>query len=276
MAYLKLIRPLNVIIAAGAVLVASFIAVGTEVSERDILIPVLLACLAAGLVTAAGNVLNDYSDRETDKVNHPERPIPSGQVAPRSALNYSLALFIISLPVAFVVNIECFLVAALNVAVLVSYEGRLKGKGFSGNLEVSWLTGSIFIFGGLAAYQGDTESLMRTMYLAVLAFFATLGREIAKDIQDVKGDTDRQTLPMKMGVEGAASTAGLSFALAIMFSIPPPFLGVFNYYYLAVVLLADAIFIYCATLLIRNPARTSSMAKIGMVVALFAFLIGGF
>lgn len=275
MAYLKLIRPMNVLIAAGAVFVASFIAVGTEVSQQEVLIPVLLACIAAGLVTAAGNVLNDYSDRESDVVNHPERPIPSGQITPPKALSYSVGLFVLSLPLALVVNVECFLLAVLNIVVLVTYEGRYKRKGIPGNLEVSWLTGSIFIFGGLAAYQGDMESLSRTLYLAMLAFFATLGREIAKDIQDVVGDTDRQTLPRKMGVEAAAQMAGLAFALAVLFSIPPPFMGLMNYYYLALVLVADVIFIYCTTLLIRHPARAGNVAKVGMVLALLAFLIGG-
>ncbi len=275
MAYLRLIRPLNVLIAFGAVFVASFIAVGTEVSQGNVLIPVMLACFAAGLVTAAGNVLNDYSDRESDVVNHPERPIPSGQITPSNALSYSVALFVLSLPLALMVNIECFVLATLNIVVLVTYEGKYKRRGISGNLEVSWLTGSIFIFGGLAAYQGDFENLTRTLYLAMLAFFATLGREVAKDIQDVVGDTDRQTLPRRIGVEPAAQVAGLAFALAVLFSIPPPFMGLMNYGYLAFVLLADVIFIYCTTLLIRNPARASNVAKIGMILALFAFLVGG-
>ena len=270
-----MIRPLNVLIAAGAVFVASFIAVGTEVSQENVIIPVLLACFAAGLVTAAGNVLNDYSDRESDMVNHPERPIPSGQITSANALSYSVALFVVSLPLALIVNVECFLLAALNNVVLVTYEGRFKRRGIPGNLEVSWLTGSIFVFGGLAAYQGDLENLTRTLYLAMLAFFATLGREIAKDIQDVVGDTDRQTLPRKMGVETAAQMASLAFALAVLFSVPPPFMGLMNYYYLAFVLVADVIFIYCTTLLIRNPARASNVAKIGMVLALIAFLVGG-
>ncbi len=275
MAYLRLIRPLNVLIASFAVLVAAFIAVGTQVSERDIIVPVVLAGLATGLVTAGGNVLNDYSDRNTDRVNHPERPIPSGKVSPDNALGLSTMLFILALPVAIVVNIWCFIIAALNIGVLVSYEGKFKRRGFTGNLEVSWLTGSIFIFGGLAAYQGNMEDLSKTLYLAMLAFFATLGREIAKDIQDVKGDLDRMTLPRKMGMKEASQIAGISFALAILFSIPPPFVGLFSYMYLAVVILADVIFIYCTTLLIRNPARSSNVAKIGMVVALLAFLIGG-
>jgi geranylgeranylglycerol-phosphate geranylgeranyltransferase len=266
---------LNVAIAAGAVFVASFIAVGTDVLDRDLLVTVLLACLVAGLVTGAGNVLNDYSDRDTDKVNHPDRPIPSGRVSPRGALSLSVALFLVSLPLAVLINLECLLLAGLNILVLVSYERNFKRKGLSGNVEVSWLTGSIFIFGGLAAYNGDFEAFARTLYLAILAFFASIGREIAKDIQDLGGDIDRMTLPRKVGVKRASRGAAFFFFLAVFLSFEPPFIGLLSFYYLPIVIVADIIFIYSSTLLTRNPARASNMAKIGMIVALLAFLVGG-
>lgn len=275
MVYLKLVRPLNCTLAAAGVLVASVVAIGTRVTEQDYLLPVLLACLIAALVTAAGNVLNDYSDRDTDRVNHPERPIPSGQMSPRNALAYSAILFVIPIPLAYLINTESLLIVALNVLVLVSYERYFKRRGLPGNLEVSWLTGSIFIFGGLAAYKGDFSFFARTMYLALLAFFATLGREIAKDIQDVSGDIDRTTLPRKMGVRGAAQIATICFVLAVLFSFVPPFLGILTWVYVPVVVAADIIFIYCTTLLIRHPGRAGNVAKIGMIVALFAFLLGG-
>ncbi|PKM92058.1 MAG: digeranylgeranylglyceryl phosphate synthase, partial [Euryarchaeota archaeon HGW-Euryarchaeota-1] len=40
----------------------------------------LIAAAAIFLFSSAGNVLNDYFDREIDKINHPERPIPSNRV----------------------------------------------------------------------------------------------------------------------------------------------------------------------------------------------------
>lgn len=275
MVYLRLVRPLNCTLAAVGVLVASVVAVGARVSEQSHLLPVLLACITVALITAAGNVLNDYSDRDTDKVNHPERPIPSGQVSPTNALAYSAILFAIPLPLSYFINIESFLVVVLNVLVLVSYERRFKRRGLPGNLEVSWLTGSIFIFGGLAAYNGEYSLFSRTMYLALLAFFATLGREIAKDIQDVSGDVDRRTLPRRIGVRSAAQISAICFILAILFSFVPPILGILSWYYIPVVVVADIIFIYCTTLLIGRPRKASNVAKIGMIVALFAFLLGG-
>ncbi|MFQ6060366.1 MAG: UbiA family prenyltransferase, partial [Thermoplasmata archaeon] len=200
MAYLKLLRPLNCILAATGVFVASVVTIGLGVLQGSYLLPILIASLSAALVTGAGNVLNDYLDRQTDKLNHPDRPIPSGRISPKAALYYSILLFLVPLPLSLIVRIECFLIVVFNIIVLISYERYFKRRGLIGNLEVSWLTGSIFIFGGFAAYQGNISLLLRTVYLALLAFFASLGREIAKDIQDVPGDIDRQTLPRRMGV----------------------------------------------------------------------------
>jgi geranylgeranylglycerol-phosphate geranylgeranyltransferase len=83
------------------------------------------------------------------------------------------------------------------------------------------------------------------------------------------------TLPRKVGVKSASQSAAFFFFLAVFFSFEPPFFGLLSFYYLPIVIVADIIFIYSSTLLTRNPARASSMTKIGMVVALLAFLVGG-
>ena len=73
-AYLQLLRPANVVTALADVL-AGFAVGGLQNSQ---VLPWLLgatACLYAG-----GIVLNDVFDRETDQVERPERPIPSGRV----------------------------------------------------------------------------------------------------------------------------------------------------------------------------------------------------
>jgi len=47
---------------------------------------VILASVAAALVCGAGNSLNDYLDIETDKLNHPKRPLPRGDLPPYIAV----------------------------------------------------------------------------------------------------------------------------------------------------------------------------------------------
>jgi geranylgeranylglycerol-phosphate geranylgeranyltransferase len=158
---------------------------------------------------------------------------------------------------------------------MVSYETRFKRKGLSGNMIIGWLVASLFIFGGAAAYNSSVQALSRVSWMGLLAFLATLGREIVKDIEDVAGDVDRVTLPMVIGIDKAGFVASAAFVFGVALSPFPFITNVLGAPYLAVVTLADGIFIYCAWISTSNPTLASGTAKFAMIVALLAFLAGG-
>ena len=108
-----------------------------------------------------------------------------------------------------------------------------------------------------------------------MAGLATLGREIVKDIQDMKADADRHTLPQRIGPKKAGIFATLAFAAAVTLSFEPVILGIFGIGYLIIVVFADGIFIYSSIVLFRDPKQGQTWAKNGMLVALIAFLVGG-
>src|SRR4029450_9355617 len=90
-AYFELLRPANVVTALGDVL-AGFAIAGLRHPER---LPWLLlgsCCLYAG-----GVVLNDVFDRDLDRIERPERPIPSGRVSTRHAATLGGALLAIGI-----------------------------------------------------------------------------------------------------------------------------------------------------------------------------------
>jgi hypothetical protein len=62
-------------------------AAGWPAGRRTALLPV-----ASVSLYWAGMALNDWADRELDAVERPERPIPSGRVAPRTALTLAAGL----------------------------------------------------------------------------------------------------------------------------------------------------------------------------------------
>jgi len=250
------------------------VAVGFEKLSSSYLFS-LSAATTAFLFTGAGNSLNDYYDRETDKVNHPERPIPSGIISPQKALNFSIALFFPTLLLSFLINLESFSIVLINLAIMFSYEVLFKKRGLRGNMVISWLVASLFLFGGFSVYGRDVLALRRIASLAILAFLATLGREIVKDIEDMKGDKDRRTLPKILGIKTAAYLASLSFLAAVLLSFAPFLLGILGYPYLLLVLLADAIFIYSAIFSFEKPKLVGKASKYAMLIALLAFLVGG-
>lgn len=274
-AYVTIIRPGNCLIASGAVAVAGLVAVGHSVLEHATLVDLALACCAVFLFVGAGNTLNDYYDYDVDKVNHPDRPIPSGLIARGNALTLAFILFVPTLLLGLLINLESLAVVSISAAVMVSYERRMKRRGFLGNLQISWLVGALFLFGGVAVYDNEAEALLRVTALAALAFLSTLGREITKDIEDLRGDRDRTTLPMSLGPGRSANLAQLFYAIAIVLSLVLFFMGTFGLSYLGLVLVADTVFIASMAYTTSNPPLSSNLSKGAMVLALAAFLFGG-
>jgi len=267
---LGLFRLGNCAMGALGALLAAIVCVGINGLE-DFAVEVILSMAVVVLFTAGGNSLNDYFDRETDKVAHPRRPIPSGGVKPSSAIALSIVLFSSAQLLSFLVNLWSVIIVATSVLVMIGYERLLKAEGIAGNLAISWLTGALFLFGGAAV-----ESLELAWILAALAFLATLGREIVKDIQDIEGDRgSRRTLPMRIGSKRAGIVGSGAFLAAVALSPVPYVLELLGWEYLPVVAAADAIFIYCALIHFKNPEKGQKVAKLAMFVALLAFLVGG-
>ena len=268
--YLNLLRPGNCLMGAIGALLASVICAGLSGVE-DALIDVLLSMLIVIMFTGAGNALNDYFDRETDKVAHPERPLPKGLITPQVALYLSAALFIGTIVLSLIVNLWSFAIVVTSILVMVGYEVLLKAEGLAGNMAISWLTGALFLFGGAAVQRMEVAWI-----LALLAFLATLGREIVKDIQDIEGDRGtRLTLPMRIGRGRAGIVASVAFIGAVMLSPAPYLLDLLSVWYVVGVVVADAIFIYCALIHFADPKKGQRIAKLAMLVSLVAFLLGG-
>lgn len=267
--FAQLIRIGNCAMGVVGLLLAILIATGTSI--LDFWYDVLVGSVVVFCFIAAANALNDYLDREVDKVAHPERPVPSGRISPTVALWVSIAAFVISVGSSLLLsNLESVAIVLVAVVVIILYELRTKAMGLVGNLSIAFLTASLFLLGG--AMVGHIE---RTLDLAAMAFLATLGREVIKDVQDMEADFDRTTLPKRIGKKNAGILASAAFLLAVGLSFLPYLEGVFGWEYLAAVAVADAIFIYSSIVHFQNPKKGQTWAKYGMLVALIAFLIGG-
>jgi len=208
--YLALTRPGNMILTAIAVIAGSFIAAGPEI--MDFQIEVAICCVCSMILVGGGNALNDYNDRETDKENHPERPIPSGSISADTASIYAQALLGSGLLILLFAleNKMPFVIALIGILLLTAYENGLKAAGISGNITVGLMSGAVFLFAGMAVNDPGP-----TLWMFGLAVLATITREIIKDIQDLEGDRDRRTLPACIGIENSMRVAILFLLIAI-------------------------------------------------------------
>jgi len=121
-----------------------------------------------------------------------------------------------------IVSIGIWLVA---IFLLISYEGvrgssGLKHRGLTGNAAIAAAIGMDVIFGA-SAVSGTTDP--KVISLAVMAFFYSLARELVKDIEDMEGDIDRNTIPRSIGVDNARSIAWI-FTMAAFVSLFLPFI----------------------------------------------------
>ncbi len=276
--YLRLFRFGNGLMGIIGVIVGAFIASGLNIT--DYWISISISCLIVFMFMAGGNAINDYIDRDIDKIAHPERPVPLGEISPATAKNLGISMMVLAVSIGILAQVSSLyrdfifwdltsttivIVAAL---LMMFYEILLKQRGFIGNVTIAVMTGMLFLLGGAVC-----NNAFAVIPIALMAVLVNIGREIAKDIEDQTSDEGRNTLPMRIGVKKAASVAAVFFISGVALSLWPLLYGSMSNFYL-LVLAADAMFIYAAIIVFKSAHSAQRIAKIAMIIALLAFVIG--
>lgn len=266
-------RPINVAMVVFGVFV-TLLASLDKIPSLSLLLP---TTLAAAFIAAGGNAVNDYYDVYIDRINRPNRPLPAGKITLRGIWAYAVVLFGLGILAAmFLGSIPVFLLAVINSILLAVYAYRLKKSGFFGDLIISYLVASVFIFAAIPA-----GNLKIGLILAVAAFFTNTAREVLKDLEDIKGDRlfGARTLPVIIGRKHAIIVARSSLIVSILVSPFPYTLGILSYPYLVVALLADGVFAYIVYMLGKSSdlkiiAKTQRLVKFGALFGLIALMAG--
>lgn len=272
---LLLLRPLNCLMMALAVIVAAFIASGgVPAGEGSRL---LLACVSAFALTGAAMVTNDIFDLPTDSINRPSRPLPSGAVSVREAWLYAFTLSALGLTCSAALGWAPLALAATALAVSLAYNAGGKKSGLAGNLMVSFNVALPFIYGPVVVGKLTTTVLV----FWLMVFLANTGRELIKGVADVAGDarTGVRTVAVSKGPE-AACKLGASFVLAaVALSAVPAITNALKQAYAPVVALADAGFLYTSFRVVTRPSPDEALRQKGlmlywMLLGLIAFIAG--
>lgn len=266
---MRLTRPANALVSATGAYVGAILAGAPWMPST----PVGAAMLAAFAFAAAGNVRNDLGDISIDRVAHPQRPLARGSVSLGSARSLALGLYLLALAAGILVSWLGFALVLVAVPLMEGYERWAKARGLPGNLAIALLTGAPFLIGGIAA--GEPANLA-VLSVAALAALATAGREILKDVEDVEADRPwRRTFPMRVGARPAAWVAAAFLVAAVLLSpLPWALETVLGQAYLLAIAAADICFLAAAAVGPRAPGRGQRLAKLGMVAALGALVLG--
>jgi 4-hydroxybenzoate polyprenyltransferase len=208
----------------------------------------ILVVLSTVLIAAAGNVINDYFDQRTDRINKPRDIIVGVHVKRRVAMVVHQAFNLIGLALVFFVawkigQWKLSIVHFFAAGALWFYSVQFKRELIVGNVLVAVLAGLVPLIVGIyeiplliktygaevTAYfkmarpEEDPAIYFKYMFYfiigyAVFAFLLNLIREIQKDMADVKGDMKigARTIPLVYGIKKAKKvTAALIVATMI-------------------------------------------------------------
>jgi 4-hydroxybenzoate polyprenyltransferase len=226
--FLHLIRPANVVTALADVLAGYAVAgVGNRADLRWLLLAT--ACLYAG-----GVVLNDVFDRDVDRRERPERPIPSGKVTVGAAATLGTVLLLAGIGAAARVNPTAAAVAALTAAAILLYDGWSKRFALIGPVNMG-LCRALNLMLGIAVVPHALEQtwMLGALPLVYITAVTALSRgEVHGGRRGVAGFaliSLTVVLSALFGLAGIArSWAGLVLAAVLGWQVLPPFAAVYQ------------------------------------------------
>jgi len=242
--FFKLIRFKNLIIIAFSQILFKYFFLNKSGIALQLTTPLFLLLLFALLfIAAAGYIINDIYDLESDKINKTHAVIIGTKISERTAMKVYIVFNIIGLSLAYYLS---FAINHLNYALLflalafglLKYSQSWKNILILKNVLVAFLVSlSILILGFYDSFPtmnpANAVSQMRVFNIIiayfVFAFLINLIREIVKDIEDLKGDEKRKTRTI-ISVYGLKTTKRIvSFLNAILILLT----AYFTYLYFA-------------------------------------------
>jgi len=172
----------------------------------------LLALLFGPLGTGFSQSVNDYYDRDLDRINEPTRPIPSGRLSEKEALwNWVIVAIIVLLVSGFFAHYlggmrggMIFLLSVFGLIMGYIYSAppfKLKNNvllsapavGISYSL-ITWIAGNLL--------YADLRS--EVVWMAVINAFIAVGLIFLNDFKAIEGDRAQglKSLPVMIGIRG--------------------------------------------------------------------------
>ena len=248
-----------------------------------------LLALSVYSFMASWNALNDYLDLEIDKINRPDRPLPSGRISQSLALIAIILTCLISFVSLFLAgqianamteNFEdwypTIFIWVIALTLLVNYEDDrillgLKNRGLPGNLAISISVGLVVLFGAAGLFEPLNERAVSLFFIGTLY---NLSREIIKDVEDMDGDEGRNTYAMRVGAENARLTSWVILLITLVALLTPFALGIFEL--LHIIFIAPGLFTLMSVkkhIYLAEDTSASRLIKISMTLTMIGLIL---
>jgi len=271
---IELIRPELPFAAGVCVIIGEIIAFGGFPSFQNL----FLGFMWGFFLSSPAMIINDYFDIEVDKINSPNRPLPSGLIQPAAAIALAVVTTLIGMAVSAFIGMTAVLLYIIFWLVGFLYNWKLKEMGLLGNLLVSSSVAITFILGSIAVGEPWNKTVW---ILSLMVFLFDLGEEIAADAMDIEGDKKRdiKSIAILIGKKNALRISALLFVLMIIVSLLPVFLNLLGISYFIIISITDILICFFVIRLLKSRTIEAGRSNIrGMylcgLLGMIAIIIG--
>jgi len=207
--YLDLVRPFTLLppfFVSWFIMFASLIYNDKFYDYSNWWIIITQASFTLAVLNAASNALNQATDKESDMISKPYRPIPRGIVKPDEAQSIAYIFYLFALLRAITINVwfGVFVFLIMLFTVLYSLPPRMKRFLFVNQV---WIAIPRGLFGILASWSVFGDPFQKEpLMIGTIAFIFFVGAMATKDIVDSEADkrTGIRTLINTFGTKKAA------------------------------------------------------------------------
>lgn len=305
MKYLKLVRVHNIFIMALTLYIMRWAIIypilkynGLNLRFNELYFLILV--LSVSLIAAGGYVINDYFDRRTDRINHPESVIVGKKVNRRIAMILHFVLSTLGVMLGILISIlsnhwKYSIIFILISVLLWFYSTTFKRQFLIGNFVISVFTAMVpfivVLFEFPPFLKSNIPDIDHIIYIvsgfAFFAFITNMIREILKDMEDSEGDAEIgcRTLPIILG-KNVSKYIALTFVFITAFSVVLVYTQYLAKLYLIqsdnitkwYIIFLEILLIILAGLILRSKNKkdfhiASSFVKIVMLVGVLYSLV---
>jgi heme o synthase len=218
----------------------------------------IIGGVAAG--SAAADTLTSFNDRDIDAImdRTKGRPIPTGRISPKNALMFGLILTIISLVLAWLINIWALALMVFGLFDnIVVYSKWLKRKSQTNIILGGFSGGAPALIGYVAV---TTQNLEIGLVMASLVFL-WIPTHIWSLALHAKKDYTKAGIPMLPVISGERKSVRIiagTTLLMVIFSILPFFFGQFGLIYLITASIFGVVMVLLSIWLLVRPSEKMS------------------
>jgi 4-hydroxybenzoate polyprenyltransferase len=234
----SVVRGYNILLIVIAQYLAAIFIFAPEKSLMNILfdLDLYFIVLSTICVIAAGYIINNFYDAETDVINRPIKAKIDSFVDQKTKLRIYFLLNFIGVLIGFLVSWRAALFFSIYIFAIWFYSHKLKKYPLAGLFSAAVL--AILPFFAVFVYYKNFSEIIFTH--AAFLFFILLIRELIKDLEKIKGDfaQNYQTIAVKYGEHFTKILVTILVFLTlnpIYFLLKYPEIGGMKYYFYATI-----------------------------------------